>query len=378
MIRILHIVHALTKGDGLLNFIMNYYRNIDTSIIQFDFLYFDETENDFKEEIVQLGGRYYKLPKPSFGLTFRKARKDFFKIHRNDYVAIHCHALFANAFFYREARKNGLKVISHSHNTIYGVGFFRKIRNFFLVKSCKYHSDYYISCGEKAGRFMFGNKLFDSNKVIVFHNAINASKYAFNLENRDKIRKEYGFDNQDLVIGLVGSFCKQKNHEFLIDVFKYIKDKKKNVKMLLIGGDALIASSTKQVVVDKINSYSLNRDIILPGLCSNVNEYLSAFDLYVMPSLFEGLPFSVIEAQANGLPVILSDNVTKEVNLGLCTYLPLGNPREWADYILSLVFNNDSRKLGKRLIETHGYDIKSETIKLQKFYESISIKQLAN
>jgi len=378
MIRILHIVHAVTKGDGLVNFIMNYYRNIDRNTLQFDFLYFREVENDFKNEISSLGGRYYKLDEPSLSYKFFREREGFFNIHGKEYSAIHCHALFATFVFADVAKKHGIKtIIAHSHNTIFGVGLRRKIRNLFFVYAARNKATNYVACGEQAGRFMFGNNAFDAGKVKVFTNAIDCNKYRFDIPNRNQIRSEFGIDNSTFVIGLVGSFSKQKNHSFLLDIFADICRYKKNAVLFLIGGDGLIASSTKNDVIKKTEMLFLQGKVKFLGLRSDVNKLLSAMDVFVMPSIFEGLPFSLVEAQTNGLQCFTSNVVTKEVNLGLCTYLSLQDSSEvWASDILKKMenINLDDRFHGINLGRENGFDIKFEAKKLQYFYESLEKK----
>ena len=161
MIRILHVVHALTRGGGLCNFIMNYYRNMDRSKIQFDFIYFKEAENDFKEEISQLGGRYFRWHEPGLNFAFQKEAEKFFAEHANVYTAMHCHALFALPAYGRIARKYGVRhIIAHSHSVSYGEhGFVRKVRNYCFVRCCRLFADERLACSENAAQFMFGKRL---------------------------------------------------------------------------------------------------------------------------------------------------------------------------------------------------------------------------
>lgn len=334
MIRILHIVHVLTNGGGLSNFIMNYYRNIDRTKIQFDFIYFKETEDDFKEEITSLGGRYFKFPEPTNG-DFIKVREKFFDEYAHEYTAIHCHVLFAAAFFADSARKHGIKhVIAHSHSTEYGNGIVRKLRNRMLIKAAKNKSDIALACSASAGDFMFGKGAVEKGKVTVIPNAIDCSKYLFNESSRNEIRNELGI-NDKFVIGNVGGFVPLKNHDFLIDVFKIIHEKCPNSVLLLAGGEGTTVN-TKQKIIDKVHTVGLDDSVKFLGIRRDVDRIMSALDVFVMPSLFEGFGFVLLEAQLSGLVCIASTAVptaakcTDKVN-----YIDLDKGAEyWAEEIL--------------------------------------------
>lgn len=371
MIRVLHAVHAVTKGDGLANFIMNYYRKIDRSKIQFDFLFFREDENDFKAEIKELGGRCFYLEQPSLKTDFRKDGYDFFESHKGEFTVFHCHVFFAAAFYGKIAKKFGVKsVILHSHNTVYGVSLSRKIRNFFLIKYARSIADRYAACGDQAARFMFGDHAFESGQVTVFRNAIEIEKYGFSKEKRERIREELNIDNC-YVLGHVGSFTMQKNHKFLIEIFDELLKIKPDAKLLLMGGDGIAVGSTMEEIHNMVIDRNIEDKVCFLGLRSDVGNILSAIDCFVLPSLFEGLPFSAIEAQTSGCHCVVSDTVTKEVNIGLCNFISLSkDAKEWAREILVYQEIDFSRNNGMEMAKKLGYSIEDEADKLQQYYQN--------
>lgn len=345
MIRILHIVHALTRGGGLSNFVMNYYRQIDKSKVQFDFIYFREVESDFKDEIESLGGRYFKFTEPSLDFSYKRECEAFFKEHEGEYSAIHCHALFAAAVYGRIAKKYGVKsIIAHAHNVGYGKGFLRQVRNFYFIKRANVSSDIKLACSEDAARFMFGEKALKSGKVRVISNAIDCKKYYFDENIRAEAKKELGLTNE-FVIGHVGGFAKQKNHMFLIDVFNEICKKRPDSKLLLMGADGVASGSTKPQVLEKIKEYGLENNVKFLGVRKDVNRVMMALDYFVFPSVFEGFGIVLVEAQASGLPCIASTTVPLEARCTeLVKYFSLEDgAKVWAEEILSEKKDTDRR-----------------------------------
>lgn len=362
MIRILHIVHVLTNGGGLCNFIMNYYRKIDRENIQFDFIYFKETEDDFKDEITSLGGRFFKFPEPT-SKDFSKQREDFFKKYAKEYTAIHCHVLFAAAAFADSAKRHGIKnIISHAHSTEYGSGLVRKIRNFILVKAAKRKATCALACSQKAGEFMFGKRMMHGGEVSVIPNAIDCSKYLFSEICRTDIRKELGIENS-FVIGNVGGFVPLKNHNFLIDVFKIVHDKNPDAVLLLAGGEGT-TSDTKSQIIDKVKSLGLDDSVKFLGIRRDINKIMSALDVFVLPSLFEGFGLVMLEAQLSGLPCIASSTVPTETK---CTenaeYLELSKGAEyWAEEILKYYHTDNNRVIDITAFDSYNLDKQSHLL----------------
>ncbi len=367
MKRILHFVHALTRGGGLSNFVMNYYRNIDRSKVQFDFVYFREVESDFKDEITALGGRYFKFTEPSIGFAYKKEAEAFFKEHKNEYAAMHCHVLFAAAVYSDIAKKYGIKnIIVHSHNVGYGVGIIRQIRNYYFVKKAALCATHKLACSENAATFMFGKKSVKNGEVTVISNAIDCRKYIFDEEIRKNVREKLGVENK-LVLGHVGGFAKQKNHIFLIDVFNEVHKKIPDSVLLLIGADGIASGSTKGEIVEKVKALGLEESVMFLGVRKDVNHLMMAMDVFVFPSIFEGFGLVLVEAQSSGLPCFASENVPRTAKCtGIVKFLPLDNGAEkWAEDILKLNLNN-VREKDISLFEM--YNIECQRVILENIY----------
>lgn len=368
MIKILHIVHALTRGGGLSNFIMNYYRNIDRTKIQFDFIYFRESANDFKDEITTLGGRYFSMTEPSANLAFIKEREKFFKEHKGEYTALHCHALFSAALYSKTAKKYGVKfVIAHSHSNDYSTGTLRRLRNFFLVKSGVHNATHYFACSQDAAEFMFGKKRTSRGEVLIINNAVDCKKYIYNEKTRAETRKELGLDHE-FVVGHVGGFVRQKNHDFLIDVFSHIHAIKPDSILLLVGGEGIAAGSTKKAIQEKIINMDLQEHVKFLGIRRDVNRLMSAMDAFVFPSIFEGFGLVLVETQASGLPSFASTNVPVTAKCtDLITYLPLSEGAEqWAKVICNYDYNENKRLMDIDLFDQ--YNIEKQIHILENLY----------
>lgn len=348
MIRILHFVHALTRGGGLTTLIMNYYRQIDRSKIQFDFVYFKEVESDFKDEITSLGGKFYKFTEPSFDFSYKKECEKFFEEHKGEYSAIHCHVLFSAAFYGGIAKKYGIKnIIVHSHSASYGSGLLRKARNYYFVKKADHIATHRLACSDDAARFMFGNK----GNAKVISNAIDCAKYLFDENIRKEVREELNVTNE-FVIGHVGGFVPLKNHTFLVDVFNEIVKKRPESALLLIGGEGTAVASTKEYIEEKVKILGLQDKVKFLGIRSDVNRLMMAMDFFVLPSTVEGFGLVLVEAQASGLYSLASTNVPEEAKCSeLVSYLPLeAGAGAWADEILSANIN------GERLVDASLYN----------------------
>ncbi len=368
MIRVLHVVNVLARDGGLSNFIMNYYRNIDRTEIQFDFIYFKECESDFKEEIEALGGRYYKLPKPSLRGEFSRLCNAFFKEHEGEYTAMHCHALFAPAFMARIAEKYGVKkIIFHSHNTNYGTGIIRQIRNRVILSAGKRRSNTYAACSYPAGQFMYGERLMKSGKVYVINNSIACENYAFNEQAKKQIRNELGIKEDAFVLGNIAGFVPRKNHTFLIDVFAEIKKQLPNAVLLLLGGDGTAEVCTKADIIEKVNRLELTDSVCFLGVRKDVNRVMSAMDIFVMPSLSEGASIALIEAQAAGLRCTVATSVPIPLNCdGRVQAIPLEEgATSWAQQIIARSGEYD-RAVDCSLLKD--FDIKCQASKLMRLY----------
>ncbi len=358
MIRVLHVVHALTRRGGLSNCIMNYYRYIDRTKIQFDFLYFREVEDNFCEEIEQLGGRCFKLEEPSLSRSFIKKTNQFFKEHEGEWCFLHCHALFAVSVFSKIAKKNGVSaVIAHSHSTVYGSGLFKKVRNFVFIQQAAQLSDYRLACSKEAGNFMFGK----NKEFFLLNNAIDISVYRSAQEKRAIVRRELSLENA-FVLGHVGSFAASKNHKFLIEIFNEVQKTVPNAKLLLVGGEGIAAGSTLAQMKQKVVDLDLEDKVLFLGVRQDVPCLMSAMDAFVFPSLFEGFGLVLVEAQASGLPCTASDRVPLAAKCtDLVSYLPLeSGAKAWAEHILN--HRTQERKVAIESFDRYNIDTQKQVL----------------
>lgn len=363
MIKILHVVSSLSIRSGVMSVLMNYYRNIDKDKIQFEFCYFVDREETYEEEINSLGGRVIRISTPSLSRSFLIELNNFFKQQRDAYLALHIHEVYLTFLFAPIAKRNGIKnIITHSHATMYSDRKLNALRNRILCMPLKKQANYHYSCSEAAGKFLYGQKYFEEGKVKVINNAIDCESYKFNSEIRDGMREKFGLKGH-LVIGNVGRFSEQKNHLFLIEIFHWMRHKDEKVKLLLAGDGPLF-----QNIKEKVNKLNLNNDVIFLGRRKDIPDILQAMDIFLLPSLYEGLPVVGVEAQASGLPIVLSDTITREIGLFNYKYISLKRSSEyWAEEVLKIENNND-RKKAYLDIKEKGFDIIQEAKKLESMY----------
>lgn len=357
-IRILHVVTYMGKG-GLETMLMNYYRNIDRNKVQFDFLTHRYFEADYDKEIKALGGRIYHLPNLNpFSSKYLHALDNFFKEH-SEYKIVHSHLDCMAGIPLKYAKKNGVPVrIAHAHNSNQ-VKDKKYLLKLFFKRNIVRHSNYRFACSKDAGDWMFSG-----GKYHVLYNAIDAKTYQYNVDKRLHMRDALGIPMDALVVGEVARFSEQKNHEYLIDIFKELLDKNSGAKLLLVGEGPLMGK-----LKSKCQMLGIAEDVIFTGLREDVADLLQAMDVFVMPSLFEGLPVVMIEAQAAGLSCVISDKVSLECEKtkGLVKQVPLSADMSvWVDTIL------ESAKIKRRdtynEINCADYDIIANATKLEAFY----------
>lgn len=359
--RVLQIVATMGMG-GIENFLMNLYRSIDKEKVQFDFLILNTDNNFFENEIKSLGGKIYKIvsPKKSGYFKFLRDLKDFF-LKNPTYKIVHSHYNILNGIILNQVYKCKVKlIISHSHSTNSGYSILKKIclqYSKFLLRKIPSKK---LACSEKAGIWLYGKNM--NFKII--HNGIDLLKYKYNYEIKIRKRKELEIANDDIVIGHIGTFRKVKNHNFLINIFFELYKKNKKYKLILVGDGDL-----KEEVKAKVDKLGLNKIVIFLGIRNDVEELLQVFDIFLFPSLYEGLPVSLVEAQAAGLKSFISDSITKEIDFGLdlIEFISLNKSAlEWADIIEEKRKYKRESKL--EVIQKNGYDIKKTSEELVEIY----------
>lgn len=337
--------------------LMNYYRHMDREKIQFDFLEHRRDRAAYDDEIESLGGRIFRLPRLNpLSSDYFHALNAFFAAHP-EYRIVHSHLDCMSAYPLCAAKNAKVPVrIAHAHST-------SQDRNWKLVfkliskKLISLYTTDLFACSADAGEWMFGTK-----DVHILPNAIDIERYAFNLLIRNQTKKALGLDDA-FVIGHVGRFSAVKNHSFLTDIFAQIKRQEPNSKLLLVG-----AGSEMQAVQQKVKTLGLGADVIFTGVRNDVANLMQAMDVFVFPSLYEGLGIVLIEAQAAGLPCVVSDTIPREAYLtDLVTAEKLSSSVEkWAEKILK---KRDFPRTDRRdEIAAHGFDITTEAVKLQEFY----------
>lgn len=362
MIRVLHSVSNMDRA-GIETMLMNYYRNIDRTRFQFDFLCNKAKIGAYEEEIQKLGGIIYRTPGLN-PLKFFKYKK-FMKNVLSKYDIIHVHngALGEYALYCAHKFKTKVRIF-HAHGASISIDLKMPIK-LFCKSRIKYDCNEKFACSTEAAKCYFGKSDANDNNFVYVRNAIDTSVFKFNMEKRNEIRKKYNLDNA-FVIGHVGRFMQQKNHKYLIKIFYEVLKNHKNARLVLLGDGRLLS---------KIKKYSkklrVYEKIIFLGNVTNVNEWYQAFDIFVMPSFWEGLPVVGIEAQCAGLKCIFSDKITKEVKVtDNVQFFSLKNkPTEWSKQILK---NLDYKRIDCSIIvKENSYDIKNETIKLEKLYTDL-------
>lgn len=357
-IRVLHIVTTMNRG-GLETMLMNYYRHIDRTKVQFDFLVHRDFEADYDQEITQLGGKIYHVSRlVPWSKKYQRELKKFFKQHP-EYKIVHVHQDCLSSVALKCAKECGVSVrIAHSHNSNQDKNWKYFIKMHYMKQIPTYATELF-ACGKEAGDWMFGGYNYK-----ILNNAINAEAFRYNNEKRRQVRKKLEIDQDEVIIGHVGRFNYQKNHEYLIDIFRSFHDHQKRSRLLLIGTGDL-----ENKIREKVSKLNLNQYVIFLGNRKDVNELMQGMDIFVFPSHYEGLPVTLVEAQASGLPVIKSSNVPDQsiITPNVYTLSLNDRPEIWAEEIFSIL-QSSSRTDTLSYIEKAGYDVKRNSKWLEDFY----------
>ena len=370
MIRVLHSVSNMDRA-GIETMLMNYYRHMDRSKIQFDFLCNKQKPGAYEEEIYALGGKVYRTPglNPVKYPRYLRYMKKLFA-ENPDYQIIEAHNGALGAYALNAARHNGIPVrIFHAH----GASIHRdwKLPLKLLCRALlPISTNQRFSCGEAAAKCYFGAKKARAKDYILIPNAIEIERFVFDQEIRNRLRRENGLDGKH-VVGHVGRFSPQKNHAFLMEAFACLKQQDPTAYLVLIGDGEEMASI--QAAAERLGIADSVRFL---GSIANVNEWYQAFDVFVLPSIWEGLPVVGVEAQTADLPCVISDSVTREIQiLEKTRFVGLREgPKRWAE-VISQALDDAQRKNVGHIIAEHGYDISAEAAKLQERYLKLAGKQ---
>lgn len=354
-IRVLCVFSTLDRG-GAESMCMNLYRHIEREKVQFDFVKHTQVVGAFEKEIISLGGRIYDAPqfKAYNILQYRKWWGNFL-LHHPEYKIIHGHYFTASKYYFAVCRKMGRITVGHCHTDSY-TNPMKKAMIFGTENYC----DYRFACSQKAGKLLYPHKTFE-----VINNAIDCDLYAFNQDLRNEVRAELHIDSNRLVIGTVGTIKEVKNPLGLIEIFRELNRLNPESILLWVGRDGGMQAQAEE----KIEEYGLKEKVIFTGSRSDVYRLLQAMDAFILPSFAEGLPVSVIEAQAAGLPCYISQQVTRDVDItGLCTFIPIEVPQKWALALRNCAYVREDTR---QMITSAGYDIGATSQKMQDFYLNI-------
>lgn len=367
-IRILHIVGRMDRG-GIETMLMSLYRNIDRSKIQFDFLAHYGREAAYNDEIRAMGGRIYEMPalktdeKVYYWKLFEyiSALHRFFREHQ-EYKIIHGHMTNTAAIYMPIAKKYGVTCrIAHSHNTHGKAGLLGCVTDFLQKPIYKYATDWF-ACSQAAAHWFYPEKEVANGKVKVVPNAVDAQKFRYNETIRQQMREQLGIADK-LVLGCVARFRPEKNHVFLLQILQETLKTRSNAMLLLVGD-----GPCEQEVLEKARELGINDKVLSLGQRSDVPELMQAMDVFVLPSLWEGLPVVGIEAQASGLRCVVSDGVTSEMNaIDMVDFISLQEPlSRWSEVVIAAA--ECPRADTFERIRAAGYDIHTTVPWLQEFY----------
>lgn len=364
--RILHIHGGMNMG-GTESVIMNLYRNIDRNRFEFYFTTMTKESCAYDNEIIALGGNIIYI-NPKYKVGFLKHFKELYTLFKSEnYDVIHSHMNFHGGIVALIGKISGCKkIVCHAHNTKDdGVGLKRKFEILILRKFIRIFSDELVACGREAGEFVFGKNA----KYTLLNNAVDLKR--FNPKVTDdilKLKKEYCLENK-LILGHVGRFMEQKNHKFIIKIIEKLSKKNSDFIFVFIGDGELKSEFIKEIKEKRLDKY-----VLTLGLRDDVEKWLKVFDIMVFPSLHEGLPVTLIEAQATGLKCIISDTISidTDMGLGLVEFIGIdsGKEDEWAERILNTRkerVSNEEKIINA--MDKKGYLLSGIIKKISKIYE---------
>ena len=365
VMRVAQVIGKLADG-GVEAVVNNYYRHTDTNHIRFDFYIDDDSERPPSQEMLDRGARYFRIP--SSRHMSRRVRVLTRMFKENGYTIIHSHMNTLNAPVLYAAWRAGVPVrISHNHSTGNTREWKRAVAKQLLRMTGSWFATSRMACGEAAGRWFFGDRLFDIGKVFVLPNAIDVDRYRFDPVSRQELRGGIGTADR-FVVGHAGRFMPQKNHSYVLRVFKAVLARKPEAVLWLVGDGEL-----KDQIQAQAELMGISASVLFLGARSDLAALYSAMDCFILPSLYEGLPLVGLEAQAAGLPCFFSENVSKEVALSdEARFISLGeSPERWAELIAQgAPVSQEQRVAGAQRIRGTVFDLKISGRMLEDFYET--------
>lgn len=349
------------EAGGAESFVINLYRAIDKDKVQFDFIKHISSKGVFEDEVTEKGGKIFQCPqyKGKNHFAYCKWWNDFFKNHP-EYHVIHGHVRSTAAIYLKIAQKHGLITIAHSHSTSNGKGVSAFIKDVMQLP-IRNIADYLFACSNKAGVWLYGKKAITQENYRVIPNGIDLKRFAFDPVKRRKIRESLGIKETTIVLGHVGRLTVPKNHKFLLELFAQYHNRKSDSCLLLVGDGELF-----ETIKQQCDQLKIGDAVKMVGGRVNTEDYYQAMDVFVFPSLWEGLSIATIEAQANRLVCVISNNVPKEAVIASCVkVLPLDSPSVWLRELEKVHSGERAYKVDERL---NSFDVCTVARWLQKFY----------
>lgn len=360
-IRILHMIGSFNLG-GSQTMVLNLYRAMDREKVQFDFVLDHPQERELADQAEKLGARIYTVPAFT-GTNFGQVRSAWDKLFTEhpEYKVLHSHVRSYASVYLPVAGKHGVKTIIHSHSTSNGKGI-KALVKAAMQYPLRFLADYYFSCSEEAGRWLFGDRIVDGNRHHIIKNAIDAGAYRIDDEVRAAYIQELGLSGKR-VYAHVGRFHPAKNHGFLLRVFQKIQQQQKNAVLILAGDGELRGS-----IEEQIDALGIRDTVLLLGSRHDIPKLLQAADVFLFPSVWEGLGIVAVEAQAAGLPCICSDRVPKLVETTEhCRFLPL----EEDAWVRAALNTPCQRTDTYSQIVAAGYDVRTTAQWMEQFYRNL-------
>lgn len=367
--RILNLFTIMNRG-GAETMVMNYYRAIDKGKIQFDFMVHRQERGAYDDEIEAMGGRIFRMCPiyPQNLFSYQRMLRTFFDNH-SEYKILHSHMSELGYFAFKEAIRHDVPVrICHAHNAPVfssetAIEKFKRIPRELLARQMRKVSTDYFTCSQIAGEWLFGKK--NSEKLIFMRNAIDAQSFAYNATRALCVKADLGWTDK-FVIGHVGRFCPQKNHAFLIEIFHEFHSKHPKSILALIGSGELQGK-----IQEKVRNLGLEKDVYFLGSRADMPDIYQAFDVFLFPSFYEGLPVSLIEAQASGLPCVISDTISDQTRL-IPAYYPVSlkeKPEQWVTQLEKCMDRNERSFTTEYIIQA-GFDIHRNATWLAEYYKN--------
>lgn len=359
-IRVLHVIGIMNRG-GAEAMIMNLYRNIDRDKVQFDFVENTQEEGIYENEILSLGGRIFHCPKFNGNVfSYMKWWDKFFDEHKNEYDWVHGHIGSTAAMYLASAKKHGIRTIAHSHSTYTKSFSLKQFQYQVLSYPTRFIADCFFACSEEAGTSRYGKK----TQFHIVRNAIDTEMFKYDSKLRESARKELGIDRETTVFGHVGRFTSEKNHSFILQIFKCILTHE-NAVLLLVGDGPL-----RKTIEKEAEDRSIDKQVKFLGVREDIPALMNCMDVMIFPSVYEGLPVTLVEAQCTGLHCLISDCISDECVLteDLITYMSLEEAAcAWADKAIRM--STYERYSHSDNIAKAGFDIKENAKWLQNFYQ---------